>query len=79
MAATGDSMSYQNGAAKNAAGGRLHVPEAKEVRNRLRTLVTEYVADRELTPPLSLAELQDHSNEIIELSHLDANSRTIQP
>ncbi len=74
MAATGDSMSYQNGAAKNAAGGRLHVPEAKEVRNRLRTLVTEYVADRELTPPLSLAELQDHSNEIIELSHLDAKT-----
>jgi len=69
-AGPGDLKYGQTGGA--AAPGRLYVPETRDVRDRLRTLVSEFVADRDLTPPLSLPELEDHAKEIIELSHLDS-------
>ena len=67
-------LSYRNGSGAGVpvATGRLYVPESKETRDRLKTLVTEFVKDRELTPPLSMSELDDHSREIIELSNLDS-------
>jgi len=69
-----DDLDYRNGsgAAVSAASARLYVPQSKEMRDRLKTLVMEFVADRGLTPPLSMAELDDHCREIIELSNLSS-------
>ena len=54
-----------------SAPGRLYVPETREVRDRLRAIVAGFAADRHLTPPLSLQELEDHARDIIGQSHLD--------
>ncbi len=67
-----EDIHYRESRNRNAdVSDRLYVPETRDVRDRLRARVAAFVSERELTPPLSLAELEDHSEEIIERNGLD--------
>ncbi len=66
-----EDIHYRESRNRNAdVSDRLYVPETRDVRDRLRARVAAFVSERELTPPLSLAEFEDHSEEIIERNGL---------
>ncbi|MCK5849334.1 MAG: polyprenyl synthetase family protein [Kiritimatiellae bacterium] len=52
---------------------RLYVPDSQEIRTRLRTIVKKFAEAGKLTPPLSMLELDEHANEIIQANKLDSN------
>ena len=60
------------------APGRLPqggIPEAKADRDRLLSVVREYVAARDLVPPLTLAEFCGHASQVVEMAGLKENAR----
>ena len=51
------------------------IPTHRWQRERAATLIREYVAARGLVPPLSLAELREHSSRVLQLAELDETHR----
>ncbi len=52
-----------------------NIPQTKQQRNRLLQIITDYVEQKKPVGPLSLAELQMHSEKILEMANVNAKYR----
>ena len=52
-----------------------NIPQTKQQRNKLLQIVTDYVEQRKPVGPLSLAELQMHSEKVVEIANVNPKYR----
>jgi geranylgeranyl pyrophosphate synthase len=52
-----------------------NIPQTKQQRNKLLQIVTDYVEQKKPVGPLSLAELQTHSEKVVEIANINPKYR----
>ena len=62
---------------KQAETGQQAVPGLRQERNRLLSIVRDYVKEQKLVPPLSMEEMTPHADKVLEISGADKNLRDL--
>lgn len=63
--------------AKKTAAGSINLSEVRQERNRLVSIVRDYVKEQQLVPPLTLEDMTSHADKVIELSGADRSLRNL--